>query len=55
MYKWDFRVLTIEKGWIRITIKASNKKDAIDKGFERFNKKGLSYANKFECKLTPRF
>lgn len=52
MYKWNFSVVTIEKGRICYTVKASNKQSAIEKGFAMLEKKGLSYANKFDCTLV---
>lgn len=52
MYKWNFSVVTTEKGRICYTVKANNKQSAIEKGFAVLKKKGLSYANKFDCTLV---
>lgn len=54
MYSWRFRCLTIERGWVATLVKASDKQEAIKKGFAWFDKKGLSYALNFECKLLTR-
>lgn len=54
MYEWNFSVLTIEKGRICYKVKASDKQTAIKKGFEKLEKKGLSYANSFDCTLVRR-
>ena len=51
MYNWIIRILSIEKGYVAIKVKASDKQSAIKKGFDKFNQKGLSYANKFDCTL----
>lgn len=51
MYKWLFSATTIEKGRVVYTIKAANKQTAIEKGFDKLRKSGLSYANHFDCTL----
>lgn len=55
MYKFNFSVCTIEKGRISFEIKAKSKQDAIEKGFKTLQKKNLSYANSFDCKLMNMF
>ena len=51
MHTWNFSVVTIEKGRISYTVKANDKKKAIEKGFNVLKRKGLSYANSFDCRL----
>lgn len=51
MYKWAVSILTIEKGYVHIKVTANSKAEAIKKGFDKFTKKGLAYANKFDCHL----
>ena len=52
MYKWNFSVVTLEKGRICYTVKASDKQKAIEKGFAQLEKKNLSYAGRFDCTLV---
>lgn len=51
MYRFNFSVCTIEKGRVNIEVKAKNKQEAINKGFKALEKKNLSYANSFDCRL----
>lgn len=51
MYKFNFSVVTIEKGRISYAVKAKSKQEAIEKGFKMLEKKNLSYANQFDCRL----
>ena len=55
MCYFEFRVLTVEKGWKSYTIKAKSKSTAIEKGFKELQKSRLSYGLKFECNLLGVF
>ena len=51
-YTFMFSVVTIEKGRIGFAVKAKSKQEAIEKGFSKLKKMGLSYGNNFDCRLN---
>lgn len=55
MYKWNFTMSTLEKGNVSLTIKASNKDEAIRKGFAKIESKGLSVTPHWNCALIRNF
>lgn len=55
MYSWNFSMATPEKGRVSFKVKASNKQEAIRKGFDKIKAKGLSVGVHWNCELIRNF
>lgn len=52
MYKWTFKMTTMERGEITITVFGDNKHQAIRNGHEAIRALGLTCTAHWDCKLA---
>ena len=52
MYKWNFSIVTLEKGRIHFQVSAKDKQSAIEKAFKKARKMNLSLTPYWDCRLA---